>query len=367
MFLLLVITVVLSISGVSANCDSVNSVSINNYIPQDVSSVNVDNNEYLLDDSLNEISSFSLDYSNLDGDGYLLKDSKNLEVNTNSLDNFYVASSTNNNLNIQEMINNAKSGDTLVLSDDYINVNTPIIIDKSLTIDGNGSIIDGNSLSQLFYINSSHVILKNLKIINALNSNELGGAIFWNGSYGLVFNCSFVNNSAYKGGAIFWNGSYGLVFNCSFVNNSAYKGGSINWNGENGIVKYSSFVNNSAYKGGAINWDEDDGKVKYCFFVNNSAYKGGAIYWDEPTGSIKYCFFVNNSAYKGGAIYLEDGKIKIVGCYFLNNHNDDVYLENKSSNCEFNSKFSIENTGNPIILLIISLLSILCISIKSKR
>ena len=171
------------------------------------------------------------------------------------------------------------------------------------------------------------------------------------------------------GGAIFWNGSYGLISNCYFVNNSAYKGGAINWNGENGVISHSSFVNNSAYKGGAINWDEDDGCVKYSYFANNSAYKGGAIYWDEPTGIISHCYFVNNSAYKGGAIYLEDGKIKIIDCHFHNNHNDDVYLKDNDDDDDDDTENSInfmENAGNPIILLIISLLSIFCISFKFK-
>lgn len=352
LFFVLIILAFLSISGVSANSydTSIDFDSNFNY-QNDVSllSVNIDNS---LDSK--EINSLNENDNNIPND---------INVSNSEDDN--------KTLDIQELINNANEGDNLILPKSYITVTNPIIVDKSLNIDGKSSTIDGKGLSQLFIIQANNVILKNLNFINGFYPNNSGGAIFWNGDNGIIYNCTFVNNSAYRGGAIFWNGSNGIVSSSTFKNNRAgHHGGAINWNGEKGIVKKSYFMNNSAPKGGAINWDEDNGLVTSSYFVKNKAYKGGAIYWDEPTGKISNSSFIKNFAYKGGAIYLEDGEIDIEDCHFSDNHVDNIYIEDDDDDDDDKSdsngnKFPLENTGIPIVLLIVSLLCVV-ISFKSK-
>ena len=48
-----------------------------------------------------------------------------------------------------------------------------------------------------------------------------GGAIYWSyGDYGVVSNCTFINNNGDDGGAICWDyGSHGNISGCTFVNN----------------------------------------------------------------------------------------------------------------------------------------------------
>ncbi|MDO5850154.1 MAG: Ig-like domain-containing protein, partial [Methanobacteriaceae archaeon] len=163
-----------------------------------------------------------------------------------------------------------------------------ITINKAnLNIDGQGHTINGSSLSSAFIINSDNVIIKNMTFINTKSSYP-AGAIYWDGSGGVVINCSFVDCSAYvNGGAIYWNSGNGSVINCSFVDCSADReGGAIYWVGSSGVVSGCCFVNCSADReGGAIYWVGSSGVVSGCCFVNCSADReGGAIYWVGSSG-----------------------------------------------------------------------------------
>ena len=107
-----------------------------------------------IDDSnyQNEVSSVSVN----DKNSLLFKDVSSVSVNDNdslvSQEDISLDSQSNpsNNsdvdLNIQEMINNANDGDILILSNDYIPIDTPIVINKPITIDGKNSTFDGKSL-----------------------------------------------------------------------------------------------------------------------------------------------------------------------------------------------------------------------------
>ena len=205
---------------------------------------------------------------------------------------------------------NSTENDTIILNDDYYCIDKElengIIINKSVTIDGQGHKIDANGLMRIFQVtNSANVTFKNIIFTNGhtpISNNENGSAVWNNGAKNVTaINCTFDHNYAYYGGAIY-NVS---AVNCSFVNNTAEEGG--------GAMRYGSavnctFVNNTAkLKGGAI----CDGSAANCSLVNNTSMLGGAMYESSAVN----CTFVNNTAEFGGAM----NRGPAVNCSFINN------------------------------------------------
>ena len=218
---------------------------------------------------------------------------------------------------LENIIYNTSSEGIIELTTDY-NFSSQIKINKNLTIDGKGHILDGNNQKGIFNITPGvNVQLYNLKIVNGYSSQN-GGAFFNNGIL-TILNCSFVNNSVNNtycyGGAIYNYGGYLNIYNSSFVNNSAngtdsYGGAIYNYGGYLNIYN-SSFVNNYANDtnsyGGAI-YGGDNLSVSNSIFVNNYANgtnsHGGAIFCGGNTIkadiNIIDCNFINNSVYNGG-------------------------------------------------------------------
>jgi len=170
----------------------------------------------------------------------------------------------------------ANMGDELNLTRNFLfndendtNYTEGIVINKKITINGNGNIIDCNNQARAFKILSNNVILNNISFVNG--SSKDGGFIYWEGGDGTLHNSSFINcYASWNGGAIYWNGNYGKVSNCSFYKCSDYiGGGAIYWNGNYGSLYNSSFKNcSSTWKGGAIYWNGNYGRLYNSNFKN---------------------------------------------------------------------------------------------------
>ena len=132
---------------------------------------------------------------------------------------------------LQANITQATEGSTLTLNKNYECEDDfdseGILINKSITIDGQGNKIDAQGKSRIFKITAENVILKNIIFTNG-KTTERGGAVFFSGT-GEVTNCNFTDNTAtYDGGAVYFYGG-GNVSNCNFTgNNATYYGGAIN-------------------------------------------------------------------------------------------------------------------------------------------
>jgi len=257
---------------------------------------------------------------------------------------------------IQALIDNAESGDTITINGLYLGFGDEIIITKdNLTIIGNNdATLDAQGLSRIIFINATGVTLKNIKFKNAKTTGN-GSAIYWTGANGTVENCNFENNTATSGGAIYWTGENGTVTNCDFTNNKADEyGGAISWNSNNGVVSNCNFNNNTATQyGGAIDWyNSDNGKIENCNFTNNKANEGGAIDWYNSTqGTINNCNFNNNTANTGGAIdWYNSANGTVSNCKFTNNSAENgggIYWTGDNgtiTNCDF-----IKTNGTAII------------------
>ena len=278
---------------------------------------------------------------------------------------------------LQTEINNCNVNDTINLNSNiYQDGSSQISIKKSITIDGNGHIIDAQGQSGIFTI-QSYVILKNIIFKNANNrairsssgiivsnctfinnSGSSGSAIFLEVNDGKIENCSFINNTAGNfGGAIFLQGivtgnTQIYVEYCNFeYNHATEKGGGIYSDGENYTVRNCSFSQNSAQEGGAI-YNNYIAFISNSNFTNNSANDGGAIY-NIHIATVSYCNFTSNSANRKGNIF-SHLNLDLFESYFENNTaaiGGAVYSDNNCSvaNCTFIAN-SASNSGGAIYI-----------------
>ena len=185
-----------------------------------------------------------------------------------------------------------------------------ILIDKTITIDGQGFKIDAQKKSRIFNITAENVVLKNIIFTNGKTTGN-GGAVYFENS-GTVTNCNFTGNSAYNGGAI--NIIQGSVKNCNFTNNNATKYGGAIWV-SSGTVENCNFTNNQATKEGGAVLFSNSGSVINCNFVDNVvtdkySYGGAVSFKNNSNCEVINCNFAGNSAGVGGAVWMYYGSVE---------------------------------------------------------
>ena len=222
-------------------------------------------------------------------------------------------------------------------------------VSSSLTINGNGKVIDGSSQSWLLIISGmNRVVLKNIIFKNAWGDNSV---FIENTRYVEFDDCTFMDNDAYYGGALYIaDCTESLFANCKFIDNVGYFGGVLDMAdvGKTSFVG-CEFINNMAlddegnyHTGGALHIQNASTYLSGCKFAGNSASHGGAIYLINSTGvSVIDCDFSNNTASAtGGAIYLDVGKnAQVNKCNFKNNsahYGGGMYIGN-ATNVEIDS------------------------------
>lgn len=249
---------------------------------------------------------------------------------------------------LNNLIENSSDNSEITLKKDYTydntvdsNFSSGIHINKSLTINGQGHIIDANTKAKIFKIHSK-VILKNINFVNAYGNIEnnyysVGVAVDCLNSTDII-NCSFKNNYVGGFGSAIYFETYGNIINCSFFNNSATREGGAVYFENNGCICNSVFINNTGLAGGAIH--SNNCKIINSTFLNNSAYYGGVIYTNNAeiinstfkdnyatlsggsiytnNANIIYSNFINSSAQDAGAINLQWGNSDVIDCNFTN-------------------------------------------------
>ena len=210
---------------------------------------------------------------------------------------------------LSDQINSSAIGGVLNLTKDYKFVNgdnNGIMINKTITINGNNHKLDGNNQSRIFALFDSNITLNNLVLVNGFADN--GGAIFVNKTV-TCNNVVFENNYAKKGGAIYTNSNITLD-NCIF--NGGYA--------EYGAAIYAHTPPQEKYEvyGPVDDLDDnypDDNNTNASEEEKNSAYeqiirnKGGNLY-PEDSNRTYYCK-ITNSMFKNfydiclATIYLE--------------------------------------------------------------
>ena len=230
---------------------------------------------------------------------------------------------------------NGNTNSTIYLSNNYkynsasdTDFTDGIVIERDLTIFGNGVTIDGNKMARIFNVAGSDVNVEfhNITFING-NSSQNGGAIY----RGNAYNCTFIGNIAEDYGGAIYSGN---AYNCTFTKNKGYDGGAI----YSGNATNCTFTENTAPSGGGA---ISKGNAYNCTFIKNSATNtissGGAIY----RGNAYNCTFIGNTAgCNGGAKQFGDA----YNCIFINNsvtgtsaqYGGAIYVGN-AYNCTFNN------------------------------
>ena len=248
---------------------------------------------------------------------------------------------------IQDLIDYAEAGDTILLNGTYIGSGKEINVNKSLTIDGQGSTtLDAQRASSIFSINASNFILKNIILCNSSSS-----AVIIEGTDNSIQNCCFENNTALTGSAVFGPCS---ILDCNFSNNVAYNNGIVN--GAYSVVG-CNFIYNCGYDSpSAIYVDIGDSFIANCTFINNSADDGygSVIHMSSlDSASIENCTFADNSGWKSGPVFIEkSNSFSIVNCSFNNNSAYDarsdggaIYVDHVNSSSIVNCNFTDNNAS----------------------
>ena len=262
------------------------------------------------------------------------------------------------------------SGD-LTLDKNYVKGSdeSEIVIDgKTITIDGNGAVIDLNQNYFVFNITeTSTVSLKNMIIqningpegilnygtLNLDNVTFLNNNVPYNNAHGLVVtnnskitvnNSHVYNNNATYGLFELTNSATGTFENSDFANNSGNNGVlyGTRYSYANITVNNCNFTNNSKSNyGGAINSYGGYAYVYNSTFVNNSAgTRGGAIYLNGEYGLVENSIFEGNYLTSTGKFSLGGAICVNTEVYFHNNtminnyglNGTDIYVESGSVN-----------------------------------
>lgn len=211
------------------------------------------------------------------------------------LDAVYGDNSPGTFTDLQTLITNASSGDTIVLDKDYkydsttdSSLTNGISISKNIIIIGNGHIIDGNNTKRAFYCTGNYTIeLNDLKIQNCY-SDSYGGAIYAdNNSQVNITHTNINNNTAYRGGAIYTydNSQINITHTNITQNNATYRGGAIyaDYNSQININHTNITQNNAGTWGGAIYALESQITMKESIIKNNTGTNYANIYCGTAT------------------------------------------------------------------------------------
>ncbi|MGB0525294.1 MAG: T9SS type A sorting domain-containing protein [Flammeovirgaceae bacterium] len=219
----------------------------------------------------------------------------------------------------------ANPNDSIQFSANFtITFGSPIIINKSLSIIGNGTqatILDGNGSARLFEVyqpvNFQGLTFQNARSLSSGSSNAgWGGAVHLNTNASFLY-CDFKNNEGSVGGAVHitllpttpTNGN--ILFNqCHFSTNHANFGGGLhigNTSSKSLIIQNTTFDGNySQTYGGAFQTDYGNVVMQNCKLLNNSTgFAGGGIYMAYSTVECMNVAVVNNQANDGAGVYLD--------------------------------------------------------------
>ena len=95
---------------------------------------------------------------------------------------------------LNTLIKGTESGGTLTLTEDFeynSETDSGLVINKPITIDGDGHTIKGNDIDYLIKVTGDNVVLKNLNFIDSGNGGT--NLIYWTGDNGQIINSYFYN------------------------------------------------------------------------------------------------------------------------------------------------------------------------------
>ena len=248
-------------------------------------------------------------------------------------------------------------GGTICLTGGNVTISDSKFISSSAFMDEgkDSSKVDGGAL----FVTGNGVNITNVEFINC-NATNAGGALYVIGNNTVILNCTFENNTAGDGaalyvdgdgcklidstftgniadddgGAIFWQGSDGEIYNITCISNkgvsamkpdgstSSTRGGTICLTGSNVTVTKSRFISSSAYMDESKDYSKVDGGALFItgngVIINDTVFdsctatnNGGALYIIGNDTQILNCDFNNCIGRDGGAIYVQGDGCKL--------------------------------------------------------
>lgn len=251
--------------------------------------------------------------------------------------------------NIQDVVNVARDGDTILVTNGIYLISDEISILKNLSIQSvNGpakTIIDAGGNSRCFHIDSPNIVLNGFTLTGG--AAGVGGGLYINSTSGQVSNCNITGNIASNypwdtfGGGVYIKNAL-LISNCNITSNSVsphlwpsskYQGGGVycetptsirecqiskNYIHVSGNVAHHSYgwgiVEPKLYGGGIyfkqggditnstisenvlhfINAGGDIGRYEYQWGEGYACVEGGGVYFENNGGTI-YNSAINNN------------------------------------------------------------------------
>jgi len=202
---------------------------------------------------------------------------------------------------IQEGINNANSGDLLLVPEGEYYSENEIVINKGITLQSlrgaSVTTINGKDSHRCFVLNHKNAILRGFTITKGYNDKYQGYGGGVKNNAGTLENCILTNNFADMGGGIAAISADSYIKKCVIIDNDAILGGGIYaFKGatiENCLIK----ANHATSLGGGICLgiciNDNVNTVDLCTVVeNNAGTSGGGIYSfgnkNSVTNSIVY-------------------------------------------------------------------------------
>jgi hypothetical protein len=197
-------------------------------------------------------------------------------------------------------------------SDITIQPESPLLIEKGMTIDGKGHtvVISGGNKVGVFIIDTGAIVnLEHLSIENGYAADAAG--ILNNGNLTLS-SCILANNVADNRGGAVWNkGAITVEYSYIHDNRAIYGGGIYN-EPVSISINNSTFYNNQADVGGGI-LSYGPGNIFNSTFANNSASdQGGGVWIATFLDITNSTFFANSAVNLGGAIIHPQGASGVV-------------------------------------------------------
>lgn len=206
---------------------------------------------------------------------------------------------------------------TLDCGSGAIALNQEIVLNKNLTIDGKGAIIDGRDRTRIFRT-TKNLTLQNLTLRKGKVNRKAGNFSCEGGAVHVTFGKLVLNgvtlqdNFAPRGGAVCGNWQADVeVRNSTFTGNTAHQGGAVYTNTTDLLIHSSTFTNNSTTIGQGLNG------IGGALLTFNDLNKG------TPITIINSRFDGNKSFHEGGAAFLNQANgvnVELRNSTFVNNH-----------------------------------------------
>jgi hypothetical protein len=232
---------------------------------------------------------------------------------------------------IQEAVNAAAPGDTVLLSNGLYTLGSQVIIGNPITVTTlqgrEHTLIDANA-HRAFYVAGVPAVIDGVTVTNGDSYTESinrGGA-FWLDGQGTVINSAFVRCRGYLGGAAYISGDC-LISNCVFTGNT----GSISGGGavytyhldSSAVIVDCELSHNLCYGwgGGAIIAYQST-VVARCHIHHNTAMggNGGGVWLGDNAVLADSVLYGNAASNYGGAVYTFYEGPRVSRCVISNNY-----------------------------------------------